>query len=140
MKSTEPVALLVGAEAYVAAGGVIDRDLFSDNGDCWLNREIAETIAAKLLEDEAGRLGTELGLAWIRCLDRYLGRGAHTSPGKPSRRARSGRRRSAPSSTLSLPRFVTVATEPITQSCPTAFKCPSPRRFARPMLYKVSSA
>ncbi len=66
MKSTEPVAILVGADRYVAAGGVIESDLFSDNGDSWVNREIAEGIAAKLMEEEAARLGEELGLGWVR--------------------------------------------------------------------------
>lgn len=66
MRSTEPVAILVGADRYVAAGGVIESDLFSDNGDRWVNREIAEEIAAKILEEEAARLGAEQGLAWVR--------------------------------------------------------------------------
>lgn len=66
MKSTEPVAILVGADRYVAAGGVIESDLFSDSGDSWVNREIAEGIAAKIMEEEAARLGEELGLAWVR--------------------------------------------------------------------------
>ena len=66
MKSNDPVARLVGAEAYVAAGGVVDRDLFSDSGDRWTNPEIAQTLAAALMEAEAKRVGDELGLAWIR--------------------------------------------------------------------------
>ena len=32
MKSSDPVARLVGAEAYEAAGGIVDRDLFSNVG------------------------------------------------------------------------------------------------------------
>ena len=66
MKSTEPVAILVGADRYVAAGGVIESDLFSDTGDSWVNRKIAEGIAAKIMEEEAARLGAELGLGWVR--------------------------------------------------------------------------
>lgn len=66
MKSTDPVARLVGQEAYVAAGGIVDRDLFSDAGDRWSNPEIAQTLAAALMEAEAKRIGDEKGLAWIR--------------------------------------------------------------------------
>lgn len=40
MRSSDPVALLVGAEAYEAAGGVIERELFSDGDDRWTNPEI----------------------------------------------------------------------------------------------------
>lgn len=66
MKSNDPIARLVGEEAYVAAGGVVDRDLFSDNGDRWTNPEIAQTLAAAKMEAEAKRIGEERGLAWIR--------------------------------------------------------------------------
>ncbi|WP_404479070.1 ParB/RepB/Spo0J family partition protein [Novosphingobium sp. BL-52-GroH] len=66
MKSTDPVARLVGEEAYTAAGGKVDRDLFSDNGDRWTNPEIAQTLAAAAMEAEAKRIGEERGLAWIR--------------------------------------------------------------------------
>ncbi len=66
MKSSDPVAILVGPAAYVAAGGVIDRDLFTEAGDKWTKPEVAQTLAAALMEAEAQRLGIELGLAWIR--------------------------------------------------------------------------
>jgi ParB family chromosome partitioning protein len=66
MKSTDPVARLVGHDAYVAAGGIIDRDLFSDAGDRWSNPEIAQSLAGALMEAEAKRIGDEKGLAWIR--------------------------------------------------------------------------
>ena len=49
------VARLVGEEAYVAAGGIVDRDLFSDNGDRWTNPEIAQALAAAAMEAEAKR-------------------------------------------------------------------------------------
>jgi ParB family chromosome partitioning protein len=66
MKSTDPVAILVGEDRYAEAGGKIDRDLFSDSGDKWVNPEIAQRLAADLMEAEAKRVGEELGLAWIR--------------------------------------------------------------------------
>lgn len=66
MKSSDPVAILVGADAYVASGGIIDRDLFTEAGDKWTKPEVAQTLAAALMEAEAQRVGTELGLAWVR--------------------------------------------------------------------------
>jgi len=66
MKSTDPVAVLVGEDRYAEAGGKVDRDLFSDSGDKWVNPEIAQRLAADIMEAEARRIGEELGLAWIR--------------------------------------------------------------------------
>ena len=66
MKATDPIALLVGEDDYVAAGGRIDRDLFSDTGDRWVNPEIAQKLAGEKMEAEAERIGRETGLAWIR--------------------------------------------------------------------------
>src|SRR3546814_8016970 len=66
MKSTDPVAILGGEDRYAEAGGKIDRDLFSDSGDKWVNPEIAQRLAADIMEAEAKRIGEELGLAWIR--------------------------------------------------------------------------
>ncbi len=66
MNSTDPVAILVGEDRYVGAGGAIDRDLFSDSGDKWVNPEIVQRLAADIMEAEAKRVGEELGLAWIR--------------------------------------------------------------------------
>lgn len=66
MKATDPVALLVGDDAYLAAGGKIVADLFSEDGDRWVDPEIAERLAAAKLEAEATRIGEETGLAWIR--------------------------------------------------------------------------
>ncbi|MDF0546072.1 ParB N-terminal domain-containing protein [Sphingobium sp. H39-3-25] len=66
MNSTDPVAILVGEDRYVDAGGTIDRDLFSDSGDKWVNPEIVQRLAGDIMEAEAKRVGEELGLAWIR--------------------------------------------------------------------------
>lgn len=66
MKSTDPVAILIGEDRYAEAGGKVDRDLFSDSGDKWVNPEIAQRLAGDLMEAEAKRVGEELGLAWIR--------------------------------------------------------------------------
>ena len=66
MKATDPVAILVGADAYVAAGGRIERELFNEDGDRWSDPEIAQSLAGTIMEAEAKRLGEEQGLAWIR--------------------------------------------------------------------------
>lgn len=67
MRSDDPVAILVGEDAYVSNGGRIERDLFSANSeDRWLDPEIAEKLAATRLEDEAARLAAKSGIAWIR--------------------------------------------------------------------------
>ncbi len=66
MRANDPVALLVGVEAYEAAGGVVDRDLFSNAGERWLQPDLARTLAAAIMEAEAAKIGEERGLAWIR--------------------------------------------------------------------------
>ena len=67
LRSDDPTALLVGEEAYCGAGGRVERDLFSaQNEDRWLDPEIAEQLAARKLEEEAARIATDLGVAWIR--------------------------------------------------------------------------
>ncbi|WP_323810706.1 ParB/RepB/Spo0J family partition protein [Sphingobium baderi] len=66
MKSSDPVAILVGEDRYAGAGGRIDRDLFSDSGDKWVNPEIAQKLAGDIMEEEARRIGEETGLGWIR--------------------------------------------------------------------------
>lgn len=53
LRANDPIALLVGAEAYEAAGGSVDRDLFSNDGDRWINPEIAQNLAAAMMEAEA---------------------------------------------------------------------------------------
>lgn len=67
IRGDDPMALLVGEEAYLAAGGRIDRDLFTEQSeDRWSDPEIVERLAAEKLEAEAARLAADCGLAWIR--------------------------------------------------------------------------
>lgn len=66
MRGNDPIALLVSEDAYVEAGGTIERDLFSEAADDrWVDVEIAHKLAATKMEAEAKRLATEAGLAWI---------------------------------------------------------------------------
>jgi len=66
MRANDPVAILVGEDRYAEAGGKVDRDLFSENGDKWINPEIAQRLCAEIMEAEGVRIGKETGLGWIR--------------------------------------------------------------------------
>ena len=88
LQANDPIAILVGEEAYVAAGGRVERELFSDAGDRWTDPEIAQRLAGQKMEDEGRRLGEELGLG-LGTTDRVCERlrrvrrpppGAATSP------------------------------------------------------------
>ncbi len=66
MRGNDSLALLIGEEAYTAAGGRIERDLFSETADDrWLDREIIEGLANTMLQAEAERLLAETGLGAI---------------------------------------------------------------------------
>lgn len=66
MRSTDPVALLIGRTAYEAAGGRVDPDLFTVDGDRWIDPEIAERVASEIMTGVAEKIGVETGLGWIR--------------------------------------------------------------------------
>ena len=60
-------ARLVGEDAYVAAGGRIERDLFSeDAGERWLDLPLLERLAGERMEALAVEKAAEVGLAWVR--------------------------------------------------------------------------
>ena len=67
VEATSAIAQLVGEEAYVAAGGRIERDLFAGDGEGqWLDRPIAEELARAKLEQAAAEI-MQLGtLGWVR--------------------------------------------------------------------------
>lgn len=66
IRGNDPLALLVGEEAYVAAGGRIERDLFSDAADDrWTDIPIVHELVGKKMEAEASRLAAELGIGCI---------------------------------------------------------------------------
>ena len=66
LRGNDPIALLVGEDTYVAAGGKIERDLFSEAADDrWIDVEIAHQLAGAKMEAEAERVAAETGLAWI---------------------------------------------------------------------------
>jgi len=60
-------AKLVGEEAYVAAGGRIERDLFSDEASArWLDVALLERLACEKMEALAAEAAAETGLAFVR--------------------------------------------------------------------------
>jgi ParB family chromosome partitioning protein len=64
---TDRRALLVGESAYLAAGGRIERDLFSEaQGERWLDVPLLEQLAAAKMEELAAGKQAETGLAWVR--------------------------------------------------------------------------
>lgn len=65
-RGTDPLALLVGEDAYTGAGGRIERDLFTAaEEDRWVDLEILQQLAATKLGAEAARLSEETGLGII---------------------------------------------------------------------------
>jgi ParB family transcriptional regulator, chromosome partitioning protein len=68
-------ARFVGEEAYVAAGGRIERDLFADADEArWLDVALLERLAREKLEALATAAASEHGLAFVRpTLDSWIG-------------------------------------------------------------------
>ncbi|HJP67940.1 MAG TPA: ParB/RepB/Spo0J family partition protein, partial [Sphingomicrobium sp.] len=68
-------ALFVGEEDYVAAGGRVERDLFSeDAGARWLDIAILERLACEKMDAAAAAFAAETGLGFVRpTLDNWIG-------------------------------------------------------------------
>ena len=68
-------ALFVGEQAYVAAGGRIERDLFSDEASThWLDVDLLERLACDKMEAAAIEAAAGQGLAFVRpTLDSWIG-------------------------------------------------------------------
>ncbi|HEX4762054.1 MAG TPA: ParB/RepB/Spo0J family partition protein, partial [Sphingomicrobium sp.] len=68
-------AKFVGEEAYVAAGGRIERDLFADEAAArWLDVALLERLACEKMEAIAAETANETGLAFVRpTLDSWIG-------------------------------------------------------------------
>ncbi|WP_422057857.1 ParB/RepB/Spo0J family partition protein [Sphingomonas sp.] len=66
-KGSDPKALLVGREAYEAAGGRIDGDLFTDAAsEIWLDGELVDRLAEERLQTAAAALREREGFAEVR--------------------------------------------------------------------------
>ena len=68
-------ARFVGEDDYVAAGGRVERDLFTDGGEArWLDVALLERLAAEKMESLAAATAAEQGLAFVRpTLDSWIG-------------------------------------------------------------------
>lgn len=64
-----PKALLVGRDAYLAAGGTIDRDLYSNaESELWTNRELLDQLADEALAEAAEAIREREGFAEVRAI------------------------------------------------------------------------
>ncbi|AGH50685.1 parB-like partition protein [Sphingomonas sp. MM-1] len=73
VRGSDPRARLVGRDAYVAAGGRIERELFDDDdSESWVDVALLESLAQAQMEEQAKAIAAEQGLAWVRpTLDSY---------------------------------------------------------------------
>lgn len=73
VRGSDPRARLIGRDAYVAAGGRIERELFdNDDSESWVDVALLESLAAAKMEEQAQALAAEQGLAWVKAtLDPY---------------------------------------------------------------------
>ena len=67
VRSSSPMAKLASEADYLAAGGKIERDLFTeDGGETWIDAEIAQRIAGEKLQAFATQIAETSGYAWVR--------------------------------------------------------------------------
>lgn len=73
VRGSDPRARLIGRDAYLAAGGRIERELFDDeDSEAWADVALLETLAAAKMAEQATLLAAEQGLAWVKpTLDPY---------------------------------------------------------------------
>lgn len=74
VRGSDPRAKLVGKDAYQAAGGRVDRELFDDEeNESWLDVALLENLANARMEEAAAGVAAEQGLAWVKpTLDVYV--------------------------------------------------------------------
>ena len=75
VSATDRRARFVGEDAYVAAGGRVERDLFSeDSSTHWLDIALLERLACEKMDALAAAAAAEQGLAFVRpTLDSWIG-------------------------------------------------------------------
>lgn len=89
VRGSDPRAKLVGKDAYLAAGGRVDRELFDDEeNESWLDVALLENLANARMEEAAASVAAEQGLAWVKpTLDVYVSHdlveGLHRVPVPP---------------------------------------------------------
>jgi ParB family chromosome partitioning protein len=68
-RASDPKALLVGREAYVAAGGRIEEDLFSDETtQRWIDTNIVDELATARMEEAAEAVRQRDGFGEVRAI------------------------------------------------------------------------
>lgn len=68
-RGSDPKALLVGRDAYVAAGGRIDSDLFSDAAnENWIDSELLERLADERMQAAADEIQAREGFGELRVI------------------------------------------------------------------------
>jgi ParB family chromosome partitioning protein len=68
-RASDPRAMLVGRDAYLAAGGRIDKDLFSDaDSESWLDTQIVDTLAEEALAAAAEAIRERDGFQEVRAV------------------------------------------------------------------------
>lgn len=75
VRGSDPRAILVGRDTYLAAGGRIERELFDDDAsESWIDVGLLENLAHAVMEEAAARTAAELGIGWVRStLTNYVG-------------------------------------------------------------------
>lgn len=75
VRGSDPRAILVGRDIYLAAGGRIERELFDDDAsESWIDVGLLENLAHAAMEKAAARTAKELGIGWVRpTLTNYVG-------------------------------------------------------------------
>lgn len=67
VRGSDPRAVLVGRDAYLGAGGRIERELFDDDAsESWIDVALLEDLAHKAMDEAAEKAALEYGLAWVR--------------------------------------------------------------------------
>ncbi len=72
--ASDPRAVLVGRDAYLEAGGKIDRELFDDDeSESWVDVAVLERLAVEKMEWRSDEIKDQHGLAWVKpTLDCYV--------------------------------------------------------------------
>ena len=67
VRGSDPRARLVGRDAYLAAGGRIERELFdNEESEAWAEVALLESLAAAKMDETAKALAADQGLAWVK--------------------------------------------------------------------------
>ena len=67
VRGSDPRAKLIGRNAYIDAGGRIERELFDDeDSEAWVDVALLESLANAKMEEQAELIAAEQGVAWVK--------------------------------------------------------------------------